>query len=214
WNHNGQLEYLGRTDHQVKIRGIRIELGEIETVLGGRKEIAQVAVIAREDRPGDKRLTAYLVPVDGTDIDVDALRTHARTALPDYMVPSAFVILDELPLTTNGKLDRRALPAPDYTTAAVSREPVTEQEKTLAALFADVLNLERVGADDNFFELGGHSLLATRLVSRIRSQLGVELSIQALFENPTVAGVAQQLETTKKTSRPQLRPRPRPRDDD
>ncbi|MGW1507367.1 phosphopantetheine-binding protein, partial [Streptomyces mirabilis] len=149
-----------------------------------------------------------------TDLDVDSLRAHVRTALPDYMVPSAFMVLDELPLTANGKLDRRALPAPDYTTTTVSREPVTEQEKTLAALFADVLGLERVGADDNFFELGGHSLLATRLVSRIRSQLGAELSIQALFENPTVAGVSQQLETTKKTSRPQLRPRPRPRDDD
>ncbi|MFE5613493.1 condensation domain-containing protein, partial [Streptomyces sp. NPDC056540] len=190
WNEDGQLEYLGRTDDQVKIRGFRIELGEIEAVLSSRDEVAQVAVIVREDRPGDKRLAAYLVPVDGTDVDVDAVRAHMREALPDYMVPSSFLILNELPLTTNGKLDRRALPAPDYTTTTTNREPVTEQEITLAALFADVLGLERVGVDDNFFELGGHSLLATRLVSRIRSGLGVELSIRALFENPTVAGVA------------------------
>ncbi|MFB6584033.1 amino acid adenylation domain-containing protein, partial [Streptomyces sp. NPDC056402] len=163
WNEDGQLEYLGRTDDQVKIRGFRIELGEIEAGLSSLDEVAQVAVIVREDRPGDKRLAAYLVPAPDTDLDIDALRVHVRTALPDYMVPSAFVVLNELPLTTNGKLDRRALPAPDYTTTTTNREPVTEQEITLAALFADVLGLERVGVEDSFFELGGDSISSIQL---------------------------------------------------
>nr|UTS84107.1 NRPS [Streptomyces sp.] len=209
WNTEGQLEYLGRADDQVKIRGFRIELGEIETALATHPAVGQVAVIAREDRPGDKRLAAYLVTETGAVADAGELRAHLAQSLPDYMVPSAFVMLESLPLTANGKLDRRALPAPDFTTAVTSREPATEQEHLLCTLFAEVLGLDRVGVDDNFFELGGHSLLATRLVSRIRSTLEVEVSIRALFENPTVSGLTQVLDATG-GGRPVLRAVARP----
>ncbi|WP_159072899.1 non-ribosomal peptide synthetase [Streptomyces sp. NRRL F-6676] len=190
WNHDGRLEYLGRTDDQVKVRGFRIEPGEIEAALGTHPTVGQSAVVVREDRPGDKRLVAYAVPGRGAVPDPDSLRAHLRTVLPDHMVPSAVVILDELPLTGNGKLDRRALPQPRYTTTTASRQPATAQEKALARLFTDILGLEHIGADDNFFHLGGHSLLATRLVSRIRTELDVEIGIRTLFENPTVAGIA------------------------
>ncbi|MEV6029491.1 non-ribosomal peptide synthetase, partial [Streptomyces sp. NPDC052036] len=184
WGAVGELEYLGRVDDQVKVRGFRIELGEIESVLAGHPDVAQVAVVVREDRPGDKRLVGYVVPAAGVVLDPLVLRAHVAKAVPDYMVPSAVVVLDVLPLTPNGKLDRRALPAPEFAASAEGRAPRTTQEKQLCELFAEVLGVERVSIDDNFFELGGHSLLATRLVSRIRSVLGVELGIRVLFEAP------------------------------
>ncbi|GAA1229138.1 hypothetical protein GCM10009676_09530 [Prauserella halophila] len=187
------LEFVGRADEQVKIRGFRIEIGEIEAVISAQPDVAQVAVIIREDRPGDKRIVAYLVG----DPDIDAVRDRCTTALPEYMVPSAFVALDTLPLTTNGKLDRRALPEPDLTAAATFREPRTPREEILCGLFAEVLGVAEVGIDDGFFALGGHSLLATRLVSKIRSSFGVELPIRALFEAPTVATLAGRFDSAQ-----------------
>lgn len=207
WRADGSLDYIGRADHQIKIRGFRIELGEIDAVLANHPHIEQAAVVVREDQPGDKRLAAYVVA--DTAIDTAELRRYMGASLPDYMVPSAFVEMDELPLTPNGKLDRKALPAPDFSTSVSDRAPRTPQEEILCDLFAEVLGLARVGIDDSFFELGGHSLLAARLMSRIREVMGAELGIAKLFDEPTVAGLAAHLDLAQ-SARPALQRAERP----
>ncbi|WP_433241263.1 non-ribosomal peptide synthetase [Streptosporangium sp. CA-135522] len=197
-NDDGLLEFIGRANDQVKIRGFRVELGEIEVVLAKYPGLAHVAVVARENESGEKRLAAYVVPESG-DLDVAALRAHATESLPEYMVPTAFVAMDALPLTPNGKLDRRALPEPEFVEgAAAYRAPRDARQEVLCSLFAEVLGVERVGIDDSFFDLDGQSLLAMRLTSRIRAVMGVELTVGDLFNSPTVAGLARQLEAGAK----------------
>ncbi|MFF3445283.1 amino acid adenylation domain-containing protein [Streptosporangium sp. NPDC002721] len=203
WRSDGQLEFAGRADDQVKIRGVRVEPREVETALSRHPDVAQVVVVVREDWPDDPRLVAYAVAASG-GADTAVLRSHAARSLPDAMVPSAVVLLDALPLTPNGKLDRDALPAPVYASSASSRQPRTDWERTLCALFADVLGVDAVGIDDSFFELGGHSLTAARLVNRVRSTLDVELPVRALFETPTVAELAERLEADARPARARL----------
>ncbi|MCA1681915.1 MAG: AMP-binding protein, partial [Actinobacteria bacterium] len=189
WTTEGELEYLGRADDQVKIRGFRVELGEIEAVLASEPGVAQVAVIAREDQPGVKRLVAYVVPAADEVVDPGQLRAHAATALPEYMVPSAVVMLGELPVTRNGKLDRNVLPAPDFAAGVGYVAPRSEAERVLADIWAAVLGAQRVGVEDNFFELGGDSILSIQVVSRVR-QAGLWLTTKDIFLHPTIASLA------------------------
>ena len=203
WRNDGSLDYYGRLDQQVKIRGFRIELGEIEAALREQAGVKQAAVIVREDQPGDRRLVAYVVAAPETQAEV--LREGLKRRIPEYMTPSAIVFIEELPLTSHGKLERKALPEPerkgDQAGYVAPRTPVEEQ---LAYLWCEVLGLRRVGVEDNFFHLGGHSLLAVRLRTAIRNRLGRSLSLMDLFRNPTITQMAQALKQLPQESRSQI----------
>ncbi len=191
---DGNIEYISRIDHQVKIRGFRIELGEIESVLSSHAGVDKAAVIVREDNPGDKRLVAYIISENKETPKASSLRSHLQEKLPEYMVPSAFVFLDKLPLTPNGKLDRKALPAPDAGGIELQTEykpPHNEAERIIAAVWKDVLHVDKVGVNDNFFDLGGHSLLLVQVQNKLCDKLQRELSIIELFKYPTVKSLAQ-----------------------
>ncbi|HEV2757814.1 MAG TPA: amino acid adenylation domain-containing protein, partial [Actinomycetota bacterium] len=204
---DGNVEFLGRVDHQVKIRGFRIEPGEIEAYLLAHEAVRDAVVVARSDG-GDKRLVAYVVGDVGTATE---LRAHVAKTLPEYMVPAHFLVLDELPLTPAGKLDRAALPAPDGRPelGVAYAAPRTPEEEVLAEIWCEVLGLERVGIHDDFFQLGGHSLIATQVVSRVRDALSVELPLRALFESPTVAGLAAHVMHGEARELPPIEPVPR-----
>jgi acyl carrier protein len=189
WRGERKLEFVGRVDEQVKIRGFRIEPGEVEAVLSAHAAVREARVVVREEVPGELRLVAYVVG------EVDALREHLRLSLPEYMVPAAFVVLEQLPLTPNGKLDVGALPAPDLGSAEDRYvAPRTTVEEVLAGIWAEVLRLERVGVHDSFFDLGGHSLLIMRLIAKIQATFDVGISIRTVFLMPTLEAMAEEIE--------------------
>ena len=192
---DGGLEYLGRLDQQVKLRGFRIELGEIEAALGQHPAVREAVVIACEERPGGAtRLVAYVVPAEATVPTPSAWRAFLKQKLPDYMIPAAFVVIEAVPLTASGKVDRQALPAPASVPPALDGAfvpPQTPVEQTLAQQWAAVLGLERVGRHDNFFDLGGHSLMITQVISRVQDAFQVALPLRSLFDQPTIAELAQ-----------------------
>jgi acyl carrier protein len=193
----GEIEFLGRTDHQVKVRGFRIELGEIEAVLLAHPAVRQAVAAVREARmgasPSSSQIVAYVVAA-GPAANPGTLRAALREQLPEHMVPSLFVLLPELPRTANGKVDRQALPSPTADPASPGREPVaprTPVERQVAEVWAEILGIERLGMHDNFFELGGHSLMATQVISRLEAAFGIDLGLPAIFKTPTVAGLAE-----------------------
>ncbi|WP_069162716.1 non-ribosomal peptide synthetase [Nocardia altamirensis] len=211
WNGSGDVEFVGRVDDQVKIRGFRIELGEVEAVLAKHPSVTQAVVVARATAVGGKQLIGYVVAdrTGAAELDGAQVRDFAAERLPEFMVPTVVMVIPGVPLTTNGKLDRAALPVPELVSSARYRAPGTARERVIAELFGEVLGHERVGVDDSFFELGGHSLLATRLISRIRVELGVEVPIRTVFDAPTVAQLVTRLDADVQV-RPALLNRQRP----
>jgi len=195
WLPGGEVEYLGRTDEQVKIRGFRIEPGEVEAVLSDHPAVREAVVVVREDAPGDRRLVAYVVAGESAAVTPADLRAHLKGRLPEYMVPSAVVVLESLPLTPSGKVARRALPAPEYASAETGHvAPRTPVEEVLAGIWAEVLRLERVGVHDSFFDLGGHSLLLMRLLAHVQAAFDVEISMRSVFSMPTLEAMAGEIE--------------------
>jgi len=208
WLADGTIEFLGRNDFQVKIRGFRIELGEIEARLAEHTRVREAVVIATEDGLGDKRLVAYYTCAEGTDGGIGAEELHGYLVgmLPEHMVPAAYVRLDRLPLTLNGKLDRKALPVPEGDAYVVRgyEAPLGETETVLAGIWAELLKLERVGRHDNFFELGGHSLLAVRVIARLRKRLKVEVSISEMFSHPVLSDLALAVDRAAQSALPSI----------
>jgi amino acid adenylation domain-containing protein len=209
---DGNIEFLGRIDHQVKVRGLRVELGEIEAVLHAHEGVREALVMEHEAKPGDTRLVAYVVvEQDARTLNASELRSHIKQQLPDYMVPASFVLLDEMPLNSNGKVDRRALPAPELSSESLETAyvaPGNTTEEILTGIWAEVLGLERVGINDDFFELGGHSLMATQIISRVRVILNMEVPLRRVFEYPTVAEFARAVEESPavRSDVPQIEP--------
>ena len=207
-NSDGDIEFVGRADEQVKIRGFRIELGEIAAAIAVDPSVGQAVVVA-SDLPGlGKSLVGYLTPAERGDlesVDVQRIKARVAAALPEYMVPAGYVVLDEIPITAHGKIDRRALPDPDIQSRSVFRELTTDTERKVAELFADLLGVDQIGADDSFFELGGHSLLATKLVAAIRARCNAEIGVREVFELGTVAEIAARVDTGAPHNRPPLR---------
>jgi acyl carrier protein len=207
YERDGAVQFLGRRDEQVKIRGYRIELGEVEAALRGHEKVREAVVIVREDEPGLKRLVGYVVGGDGLALKINELDGYVKQRLPEYMVPAMYVLLKELPLTANGKVDRRALPKPEMTKAAGEEGMAhTAGEEIVAGIWCEVLGIESVRVDENFFEMGGHSLLATQVMSRVREAFGIELPVRRLFEWPTVRGLAEQIQATRNGTQATMAP--------
>ncbi|HEX5736602.1 MAG TPA: phosphopantetheine-binding protein, partial [Blastocatellia bacterium] len=196
---DGEIDYLGRVDQQVKVRGYRIELGEVEAALVSHPMVKEAVVVVREVREADKKLVAYVVSAGGEEVTASEMRRHLREKLPDYMVPTAFVKLDKLPMTPNGKVDRKALPAYKAESGAGATEgrQASEVEQVVAGIWKEVLGVEEVGIEENFFEVGGHSLLATQVMARVREAFGVEMELRRMFEAATVADLSLLIEKAR-----------------